>query len=141
MIEEENGQNDSRSIVFIDGLWKMGEFIVHIHYIREMEHLHLMDEDRYPTVVCTWRVLRKNRNRQFFDLSGLSSLLVLYLAMGANPPTSVPNYRLFWPCRKMNGNRSGFCVKPRQLHTTMLVGHWKWPDGGLLAMVSNGEQL
>ena len=32
MIEEENGQNDSRSIVFIDGLWKMGEFIVHIHY-------------------------------------------------------------------------------------------------------------
>ena len=90
-------------------------------------------------VVCTWRVLRKNRNRQFFDLSGLSSLLVLYLAMGANPPTSVPNYRLFWPCRKMNGNRSGFCVKPRQLHTTMLVGHWKWPVGGLLAMVSNGE--
>ena len=49
MIEEENGQNDSRSIVFIDGLWKMGEFIVHIHYIREMEHSHMMDEDRYPT--------------------------------------------------------------------------------------------
>ena len=143
MIEEENGQNDSRSIVFIDGLWKMGEFIVHVHYIREMEHLHLMDEDRYPTVVCTWRVLRKNRNRQFFDLSGLSSLLVLYLAMGANPPTSVPNYRLFWPCRKMKGNRSGFRVKPRQLHTTnplAIANSLTVGCCGCCAMVSNGEQ-
>ena len=94
-------------------------------------------------VVCSWRVLRENRNRQFFDLSGLSSLLVPYLAMGTNPPTSVPNYRLFWPCRKMKGNRSGFRVKPRQLHTTnplAIANSLTVGCCGCCAMVSNGEQ-
>ena len=69
---------------------------------------------------------------------------VLYLARVTNSPTSEPNYRLFWPCRKMNGNRSGFCVKPRQLHTTMRVvfdNPCRWVARGCLQPAGNGEQL
>ena len=90
-------------------------------------------------VVCSWRVLRETRNRQFFDPLGRNVNWVQYLAMVTNPPTSVSNFRLFWPSRKMNGNRSGFRVKPRQEHTTMRLS-LPTSVGVLWAIVGNGEQ-
>ena len=88
-------------------------------------------------VVCSWRILREPRNRQFFDPLGRNVNWVQYLAMVTNLPTSVYNCRLFWPCRKMNGNRSGFRVKLRQEHTTMRVVF----ANPCRCVVSNGEQL
>ena len=49
----------------------------------------LMDWLNMILVVCSWRILRETRNRQFFDPLGRNVNWVQYLAMVINLPTGL----------------------------------------------------